>query len=245
MDRDNISEIFAYFISILLILGIIMLIGILAHDTVIEKRRNSKINSKINSTLTKEEILSYNIAAAENDQIDNLLKTIESFSKNEKIKNYRPKSELSFGGFFFTGKSFVPYFSNSEKKSSKITLFYITKKDKDSLEKDDIIKSYKKKWIVDTSKYEDEIRKEITLKDKENYTIDFDLKESEFFVIKNYIFKKVTLETYEAVVDKILINNENIDSYVKRYNFDEIKKEIDERYKQNKEFINKINEKLN
>lgn len=218
-----------------------MLIGVLAHDSVIENRRNSKINS----TLTKEEILSYNIVAAENDQIDNLIKSIESFSKNEKIKNYRPERELSFGGFFFTGKYFVPFFSNSEKKSSKITLFYITKKDKDSLEKDDIIKSYKKKWIVDTSKYEDEIRKEVTLKDKENYTIDFDLKESEFFVIKNYIFKKVILETYEAVVYKILINNENIDSYMKQYNFDEIKKEIDERYKQNKDFINKINEKLN
>lgn len=241
MDRDNISEIFAYFISILLILGIIILMGVLAHDTIVEKRRNSKINS----TLTKEEILSYNIAAAENDQIDNLLKGIESFSKNEKIKNYRPESEIGFGGFFFTGKSFVPFFSNSEKKSSKITLFYITKKDKDSLEKDEIIKSYKNKWIVDTSKYEKEIHKEITLKDKENYTIDFDLRESEFFVIKNYIFKKVTLETYEAVVDKILINNENIDSYVKKYNFDEIRKEIDERYKQNKDFINKINEKLN
>lgn len=241
MDRDNPSEVFAYFISILLILGIIILIGVLVRDDMIENRRNSKINS----ILTKEEILSYNIAAAENDQIDNLLKSIESFSKNEKIKDYRPESELSFGGFFFTGKSFVPFFSNSEKKSSKITLFYITKKDKDSLEKDDIIKSFDKKWIVDTSKYEKEIHKEVTLKDKENYTIDFDLRESEFFVIKNYIFKKVTLETYEAVVDKILINNENIDSYVKKYNFDEIKKEIDDRYKQNKDFINKINEKLN
>ena len=97
MDRDDTFEFFAYFISILLILGIIMLMGVLVHDTVVEKRRNSKINS----TLTKEEILSYNIAAAENDQINNFLKSIESFSKNEKIKDYKPESELSFGGFFF------------------------------------------------------------------------------------------------------------------------------------------------
>lgn len=85
MDRDDTFEFFAYFISILLILGIITLMGVLVHDTVVEKRRNSKINS----TLTKEEILSYNIAAAENDQINNFLKSIESFIS---IKiNYYPK----------------------------------------------------------------------------------------------------------------------------------------------------------
>lgn len=196
------------------------------------------------SVLTEDEILSYNIAKVENNQIDKLLESIESFSKNEKVKDYKPKREIKLNDFFFTGKYFIPYFLNRERKESKITFCYLTAKKGDSLEKDDIIKSFKGKWVLNKSKYEKDVYEEIILKDEKNYNIKFDLVESDIFVIKNYIFKKVTLETYNTFVDEILIKNENIDSYIEKYNFDKIKKEIDVRYNENKDFINKINERL-
>lgn len=136
------------------------------------------------------------------------------------------------------------FFSSREKESSKITFFYLTEKEKDILEKDDIIQTFRGEWAVNTSKYEKDIYKEITLKDEKNYNIKFDLVESDIFVIKNYIFKKVTLETYNTGVNEILIKDENIDSYIKNYDFNKIKKEIEERYNENKEFIDKINERL-
>lgn len=82
------------------------------------------------------------------------------------------------------------FFSSREKESSKITFFYLIEKEKDTLEKDDIIQTFRGEWTTDTSKYE------------------------------------------------------NIDSYIKNHDFNKIKKEIEERYNENKEFIDKINERL-
>lgn len=240
MDRGNTGErLFRCLIALTLMYTLIMIlllsIGII---------RQHIFERKIQSVLTEDEILNYNIAKVENNQIDKLLESIESFSKNEKIKDYKPEKETKLNGFFFIGKSFVPYFSSREKKSSKITFFYLTEKEENSLEKDDIIKSFKGKWVLNASKYKKDIYKEITLKDEKDYNIKFDLIDKDIFVIKNYIFKKVTLKTYSTVVDEILIKDENINSYIKNYDFDKIKKEIDVRYDENKDFINKINERL-
>lgn len=240
MDRDDAMEkVIFTLVTIAIILTLIMMAMLFMAIT---KKHNLAL--KMSSTLTKEEILNYNIAEVENSQIDKLSKSIESFSKNEKIKDYKPESETKLGGFFFTGKSFVPFFSSREKESSKITFFYLTEKEKDTLEKDDIIQTFRGEWTVNTSKYEKDIYKEITLKDEKNYNIKFDLVESDIFIIKNYIFKKVTLETYNTDAHEVLIKDENIDSYIKNYDFDKIKKEIEEKYKQNEDFINKINERL-
>lgn len=240
MDRDDVMEkVIFTLVTIVIILTLIMMAMLCMS---IAKKHSLAL--KMGSTLTKEEILNYNIAEVENSQIDKLSKSIESFSKNEKIKDYKPESETKLSGFFFTGKSFVPFFSSREKESSKITFFYLIEKEKDALEKDDIIQTFRGEWDVDTSKYEKDIYKEITLKDEKNYNIKFDLVESDIFVIKNYIFKKVTLETYNTDAHEILIKDENIDSYIKNYDFNKIKKEIEERYNENKDFINKINEKI-
>lgn len=240
MDRgDAMEKVIFTLVTIAIILTLIMMAMLFMAIT---KKHNLAL--KMSSTLTKEEILNYNIAEVENSQIDKLSKSIESFSKNEKIKDYKPESETKLGGFFFTGKSFVPFFSSREKESSKITFFYLTEKEKDTLEKDDIIQTFRGEWTVNTSKYEKDVYEEITLKDEKNYNIKFDLVESDIFVIKNYIFKKVTLETYNTGVNEILIKDENIDSYIKNYDFNKIKKEIEERYNENKEFIDKINEKI-
>lgn len=240
MDRDDVVEkVFYVLATIAIILTLIMMAMIFMAIT-----KKHSLALKMSSTLTKEEILSYNIAEVENRQIDKLSKSIESFSKNEKIKDYKPESETKLSGFFFTGKSFMPFFSSREKESSKITFFYLIEKEKDILEKDDIIQTFRGEWAVNTSKYEKDIYKEITLKDEKNYNIKFDLVESDIFVIKNYIFKKVTLETYNNGTHEVLIKDENIDSYIKNYDFDKIKKEIEEKYKQNEDFINKINERL-
>lgn len=240
MDRnDAMEKVIFTLVAIMVILTLIMMAMLFMAIT---KKHNLAL--KMSSTLTKEEILSYNIAEVENSQIDKLSKSIESFSKNEKIKDYKPERETKLGGFFFTGKSFMPFFSSREKESSKITFFYLIEKEKDILEKDDIIQTFRGEWTVNTSKYEKDIYKEITLKDEKNYNIKFDLVESDIFIIKNYIFKKVTLETYNTDAHEILIKDENIDSYIKNYDFDKIKKEIEERYNENKEFIDKINERL-
>lgn len=240
MYRDDAVEKVFYVLATIAIILTLIMMAMLCMS--IAKKHSLAI--KMSSTLTKEEILSYNIAAAENRQIDKLSESIESFSKNEKIKDKRPESETKLSGFLFTGKSFMPFFSSRKKESSKITFFYLTEKEKDTLEKDDIIQTFRGEWAVNTSKYEKDIYKEITLKDEKNYNIKFDLVESDIFVVKNYIFKKVTLETYSTDAHEILIKDENIDSYIKNYDFDKIKKEIEERYNENKDFINKINEKI-
>lgn len=240
MDRDDAMEkVIVTLATIAIILTLIMMAMLFMDIT-----KKYSLALKMSSTLTKEEILNYNIAEVENSQIDKLSKSIESFPKNEKIKDYKPESETKLSGFFFTGKSFMPFFSSKEKESSKITFFYLIEKEKDTLEKDDIIQTFRGEWTVDTSKYEKDVYKEITLKDEKNYNIKFDLVESDIFVIKNYIFKKVTLEPYNTGVNEILIKDENIDSYIKNYDFDKIKKGIEERYNENKEFIDEINEKL-
>ena len=240
MDRDSaVEKVFYVLATIAIILTLIMTAMLL--NNIATKTR---LHQRMNSTLTKEEILSYNIAEVENRQINKLSESIESFSKNEKIKDYRPESETKLSGFFFTGKSFMPFFSSRKKESSKITFFYLTEKEKDTLEKDDIIQTFRGEWAVNTSKYEKDIYKEITLKDGKNYNIKFDLVESDIFVVKNYIFKKVTLETYNTDAHEILIKDENIDSFSKNYDFAKIKKEIEERYNENKDFINKVNERL-
>lgn len=242
MDRDNaVEKVFYVLVTIAIILALIM-VAMLCMSIA----KKHQLALKMSSTLTKEEILSYNIAAAENRQIDKLSESIESFSKNEKIKDYKPESETKLRGFIFTGKSFMPFFSSRKKESSKITFFYLTEKEKekDTLEKDDIIQTFRGEWTVNTSKYEKDIYKEITLKDEKNYNIKFDLVESDIFVVKNYIFKKVTLETYNTDASEILIKDENIDSFIKNYDFDKIKKEIEERYNENKDYITKINEKI-
>lgn len=240
MNRDDAMEKVMFTLATIVIILTLIMMAMLFMS--IAKKHNLEL--KMSSTLTKEEILSYNIAEVENKQIDKLSESIESFSKNEKMKDYKPESETKLSGFFFTGKSFVPFFSSRKKESSKITFFYLTEKEKDTLEKDDTIQTFRGEWTVNTSKYEKDVYKEITLKDEKNYNIKFDLVESDIFVIKNYIFKKVTLETYNTGVDEILIKDENIDSYIKNYDFNKIKKEIEERYNENKEFIDKINERL-
>lgn len=242
MNKSNTGK--RMFNSLIILINIYTLIMILLLSAVIV--RQHMFERKMQSVLTEDEILRYNIAKVENNQIDKLLKSIESFSKNKKVKDYKQERETKLNDFFFTDKYFIPYFLNREKKESKITFCYLTEKEGDSLEKDDIIKSFKGKWVLNTLKYEKDIYKEITLKDKidKYYSIKFDLVDKDIFVIKNYIFKKVTLETYNTFVDEILIKNENIDSYIEKYNFDKIKKEINVRYNENKDFINKINERL-
>lgn len=106
MDRDDAMEkVIFTLVTIAIILTLIMMAMLFMAIT-----KKHSFERKMSSTLTKEEILNYNIAEVENKQIDKLSKSIESFSKNEKIKDYKPESETKLGGFFFTGKSFVPFF---------------------------------------------------------------------------------------------------------------------------------------
>ena len=79
MDRDNaVEKVFFVLTAIAIILTLIMMAMLL--NNIATKTR---LQQKMNSTLTKEEILSYNIAEVENRQIDKLSESIESFSKNE------------------------------------------------------------------------------------------------------------------------------------------------------------------
>lgn len=186
MNRGNTGERIFHSLIILITMYTLIMILLISIGII----RQNRFEQKMQSVLTEGEILSYKVAKVENNQIDKLLESIESFSKNEKIKDYKPEKETKLNGFFFTGKSFIPYLSSREKKASKITFCYLTEKEGDSLEKDDIIKSFKGKWVLDTSKYEKDIYKKITLKDEKNYNIKFDLVDKDIFVIKNYIFKK-------------------------------------------------------
>ena len=68
------------FYSLIILIILYTLIMILLISTVII--RQHMFERKIQSVLTEDEILSYNIAKVENNQIDKLLESIESFSKN-------------------------------------------------------------------------------------------------------------------------------------------------------------------
>ena len=82
MDRDDVVEKVFYVLATIAIILTLIMIAMLLNSIATKTR----LHQKMNSTLTKEEILSYNITEVENRQIDKLSESIESFSKNEKIK---------------------------------------------------------------------------------------------------------------------------------------------------------------
>lgn len=97
MNKSNTAE--RIFNSLIILISLYTLIMILLLSAVIVKQH--MFERKMQSVLTEDEILSYNIAEVENNQIDKLLESIESFSKNEKIKDYKPERETKLNGFFF------------------------------------------------------------------------------------------------------------------------------------------------
>lgn len=188
------------------------------------------------SKMSKEDRKNYKIAFVENNEIKNTLSNFETFIKNEKIKEWKTKIGLDVSNFIFTGKSILPIASLNSEESLNFTISYIIKKE------DDIVKfNLIKRGLIGNKifkkNFENEVYEELTIFDESNYKINYDIIQSDIFVGKNYLFKTITFKPQEENIGKILINNENIDDYLMKFNYNNIRDELNERILENKRIM--------